>query len=147
VPTTDPAIRKAAAFLRAHQRADGAWGEAHVAKPSSTYVDEAEGQVTQTAWALSALLEAGEPDWEVLERAARFLASAQLSSGEWPKQKPAGVFFHTALLDYTLYRAYFPVWALAEFEHRRLRRGALLGAKADAAHVTRLPAPHPPTTA
>jgi hypothetical protein len=33
-----------------------------------------------------------------------------------------GVFFRTALLDYTLYRRYFPVWALANYETRRRER-------------------------
>jgi lanosterol synthase len=33
-----------------------------------------------------------------------------------------GVFFHTALLDYTLYRQYFPLWALSLYESRRLER-------------------------
>ena len=32
------------------------------------------------------------------------------------------MFFHTALLDYELYRRYFPVWALALYETRRKAR-------------------------
>jgi lanosterol synthase len=119
---TDPQIRKACTWLKSHQRPDGSWGEAHVAEPSDVYREETEGQVTQTAWALSALIEAGDHDWDAAERAARFLASSQLGSGEWPRQKPAGVFFHTALLDYTLYRSYFPLWALGQYETRRQKR-------------------------
>ena len=82
-------------------------------------------QKPQLAWALSALLEAQDPDWDVIERAARFLANSQLGSGEWPKQAPTGVFFHTALLDYSLYRSYFPLWALGQYETRRKQRAAL----------------------
>lgn len=119
---TDPQIRKACAWLKSHQRPDGSWGEAHVAEPSDVYHEDAEGQVTQTAWALSALIEARDPDWDAIERAARFLASAQLGSGEWPRQEPMGVFFHTALLDYTLYKSYFPLLALSQYETRRRRR-------------------------
>lgn len=134
-PPTDPSLRKACAWLRARQRPDGSWGEAPGLCPGTiggsnapvdVYAEEAEGQVVQTAWALSALLEAQDPDWDVIERAARFLANAQLGSGEWPKQAPTGVFFHTALLDYALYRAYFPLWALGQYETRRLQRAALL---------------------
>jgi lanosterol synthase len=125
VPCTDPAMRKACAWLKARQRPDGSWGEQHLYGSVDEYAEEGEGQVIQTAWALSALLDAADPDWDAIERAARFIASSQLGSGEWPKQAPAGVFFHTALLDYSLYRAYFPLKALAEFETRRKLRAAL----------------------
>jgi lanosterol synthase len=50
------------------------------------------------------------------------LIEQQEESGCWPRQDPAGVFFHTAVLDYTLYRQYFPLWALSLYESRRLER-------------------------
>lgn len=125
VPPTDPYVRKATAWLRAHQRPDGSWGERHGLHTRS-YVESDEGQVVQTAWALSALLEAKEPDWDCLERAARFITRSQLGSGEWPRQAPHGIFFQTALLEYALYKSYFPVWALAQFEERRKERNRLL---------------------
>ena len=125
VPPTDPAIRKATSWVKTHQRPDGSWGERHSVHPKS-YVEHEEGQVVQTAWALSALLEAQDPDWDAIERAARFLARAQLGSGEWPRQAPHGAFFHTAVLEYSLYRFYFPLWALAQFESRRKERSRLL---------------------
>jgi lanosterol synthase len=125
VPPTDPAVKKATAWLRAHQKPDGSWGERHA--PHTTYYVEAEeGQVVQTAWALHALLLASEPDWDCLDRAARFLARTQLGSGEWPRQEPHGVFFHTALLEYSLYKSYFPLLALAAFEARRRERDLLI---------------------
>ena len=130
VPSTDPAIRKACAWLKTRQRADGSWGEQPSTGAEDGYVEEPEGQVIQTAWALSALLEAGDPDWDTIERAAKFLMSQQLGSGEWPRQAPAGVFFHVALLDYTLYRAYFPLMALGQFETRRKLRASLYDARA-----------------
>ncbi|MBL8741937.1 MAG: hypothetical protein JNK04_12605 [Myxococcales bacterium] len=125
VPATDPAIRRATAWLKAHQRPDGSWGERH-APHSTSYIEHEEGQVVQTAWALSALLDAKDHDWDVLERAARFVARAQLGSGEWPRQAPHGIFFHTALLEYAMYKSYFPLWALAAFETRRKERNLLL---------------------
>lgn len=125
VPPTDPAIRKATAWLKLRQRPDGSWGERHSAHPTS-YVETEEGQVVQTAWAMIALLEAQDHDWDALERAARFIARSQLGSGEWPKQAPHGSFFHTAVLEYSLYRFYFPLWALAQFETRRKERTRLL---------------------
>lgn len=125
VPPIDPAIRKATTWLKVHQRPDGSWGERHAVHATS-YVEHEEGQVVQTAWALSALLEAQDPDWDALDRAARFLAKAQLGSGEWPRQAPHGAFFHTALLEYAHYRCYFPLRALAQFETRRKARSRLI---------------------
>ena len=91
----------------------------------------ADSQVIQTAWAMSALLDAEDPAWSVIERAAHFLAERQNDDGSWPKEEPVGVFFHTALLHYELYRDYFPVWALGLFETRRLARLAMVPARAD----------------
>lgn len=123
-PPTDPAIRKACAWLKAQQQTDGSWGE----RPSleaQAYVPDTQGHVVQTAWALLTLCEAQDPDFAAIEHAARFLARAQLGSGEWPRQAPAGIFFRTALLDYALYRSYFPLWALAAYEARRTARDGL----------------------
>lgn len=126
VPPQNPAVRKACRWLRARQRPDGSWGESHRSSLEDRYLPHAEGQVIQTAWALSALLEARDPDFDAIHRAACFLAERQRPDGTWPKEDPAGVFFHTALLHYELYRAYFPVWALGLYESRRLEREALL---------------------
>jgi lanosterol synthase len=120
---TDPAIRKACAWLKAQQRPDGGWGE-RPSHDARTYTPHDDGHVVQTAWALMMLCEAQDPDFAAAERAAAFLARTQLGSGEWPKQDPVGIFFRTAALDYELYRSYFPVWALAEFESRRKARAS-----------------------
>lgn len=121
VPPQDPDIRRACRWLLSHQRSDGSWGERHEVGATG-FVAGSRGHAVQTAWALSALLDAREPNFEALERAARFLSAEQLPNGEWPKQEPVGIFFHTALLDYVLYRSYFPIWALAQFEARRQER-------------------------
>ena len=69
-----------------------------------------------------ALLEASESNWTAISRGARFLLDTQGADGTWPKQDMAGVFFRTALLDYVLYRQYFPLHALALYEQRRRER-------------------------
>lgn len=121
----DPAIVRACEWVRSVQRPDGGWGEQNVPH-SSEYVQHADGQVVQTAWAMLTLLEGEEPDFAVLERGARFLVSAQLGNGEWPREDPPGLFFRTALLDYALYRSYFPLLSLAWFEERRKAREQLV---------------------
>jgi lanosterol synthase len=125
VPPQDHAIRKACGWIKARQRGDGGWGEHHTSCLEGHYVENERSQVIQTAWALTTLLEARDPDWEAIDRAARFLATAQHEDGTWPIEEPAGVFFHTALLHYTLYRSYFPVWALGLYETRRTARQSL----------------------
>jgi len=118
----DPALRLACRWLLERQHADGGWGEHLSGCLSGSYVPHQESQVIQTAWALIALLEAGEPNWPAIVRGIRFLAAAQNADGSWPRQDMAGVFFRTALLDYALYRQYFPLHALGLYERRRQAR-------------------------
>ena len=118
----DPALRAACRWLLDCQQPDGGWGEHHRGCLTGRYVAHDESQVIHTAWALIALLEAGDPDWAAISRGARFLIDTQDANGQWPKQDLAGVFFRTALLDYVLYRQYFPLHALALYEQRRRTR-------------------------
>lgn len=123
----DLALRLACRWLLDRQRSDGGWGEHHSGCLSGEYVAHEKAQIIQTAWALIALLEAGESNWTAISRGARFLLGAQREDGSWPKQEMAGVFFRTALLDYELYRQYFPLHALGLYERRRRARLAETG--------------------
>ncbi|MYB22993.1 MAG: NAD(P)-binding protein [Chloroflexi bacterium] len=121
-PPGDPALRSACRWLLDRQRDDGGWGEHHSGCLSGQYVPHDESQVIQTAWALIALLEAGDEHWSAIARGARFLVDSQCEDGGWARQDMAGVFFRTALLDYVLYRQYFPLHALGLYEARRTAR-------------------------
>ena len=118
----DPALRLACQWLVERQRDDGGWGEHHSGCLTGRYVAHEESQVIQTAWALIALLEAGDSNWMAISRGAQYLVEAQNADGSWPRQDMAGIFFRTALLDYVLYRQYFPLHALGLYERRRLAR-------------------------
>ena len=124
----DPALRLACRWLLDRQREDGGWGEHHSGCLTGCYVAHEQSQVIQTAWALLALLEAEESNWTAIARGARFLLDVQEADGGWPKQDMAGVFFRTALLDYVLYRQYFPLRALGLYEQRRRVRLELTAA-------------------
>lgn len=106
VPVDDPAIAGVADWLLRHQREDGGWGEHHLSCRTGEYVPHPHGQRTMTGWAVLALTRAiGAEHGEVI-RAAQFL--------DWPqtvREAASGVFFGTAVLDYSLYRSIFPVWA------------------------------------
>ena len=118
----DPALRLACRWLLDRQRGDGGWGEHHSGCLTGRYVQHQESQVIQTAWALMALLEAHDPDWTAISRGVRFLLDRQGKDGAWPRQDVAGVYARTGLLDYPLYRQYFPLHALGLYEQRRQAR-------------------------
>jgi lanosterol synthase len=115
----DSAVRSACHWLLDRQREDGGWGEHYRGCYTGQYVEHNQSQIIQTAWALIALLEARDTDWSAITRGARFLMDMQQADGSWPRQDMAGIFFSTALLDYTLYRQYFPLHALGLVEERR----------------------------
>jgi len=133
VPRSDERIRRACRWLTSHQRPDGGWGEDYQSIFAKRYVEARTGIPVQTAWALITLVEAGATDEEALGRAAAFLEATQASTGEWPDGAYVGVFFETALLNYRLYRQYFPVMALA-LHHRALEAEPEERGNADACH-------------
>ncbi len=114
----DSSVRLACRWLLERQREDGGWGEHHSGCRTGQYVQHSESQVIHTAWALLALLDARDSNWGAISRGVQFLLNTQNEDGSWPKQDMAGVFFRTALLDYVLYRQYFPLHALALYRER-----------------------------
>jgi len=119
VPASDPALGRAANWLIRTQRRDGGWGEHHSGCLTQTYVEHERSQAVQTAWAVLALLDLRGPRDPAVARAVEHLAARQSADGAYPKESVNGVFFGAAMLDYRLYKSYFPTWALA-------RRAALL---------------------
>ena len=122
----DPALRLACHWLVDRQHGDGGWGEHYSGCLGGRYVPHEESQVIQTAWALIALLEAEDPNWDAISMGAQYLLDTQNPDGTWPKQDMVGVFFRTALLDYVLYRQYFPLYALGLYQRRRMRRHLMI---------------------
>jgi squalene/oxidosqualene cyclase-like protein len=114
---SDPSIARAADWLLSHQKADGGWGEHWKSCVTDEYVEHPESQAAMTAWALLALMEALPTRHPAIARGIEKLRRLQLADGQWPQQAQSGVFFSTAMLDYRLYKDYFPAWALARYEH------------------------------
>ena len=115
-----PEVRRAVAWLLAKQRPDGGWGEAE----ESYYPDAPHGEApystaSQTAWALLALMAAGEVDHPSVGRGIAYLIASQDDDGNWDEPWFTAVGFPRVFyLRYHGYRAFFPLWALARY--RRL---------------------------
>jgi squalene-hopene/tetraprenyl-beta-curcumene cyclase len=118
-----PQMRRAVAWLLEKQRADGGWGE-----DGRSYWDglsRGEGPAstpTQTAWALLALMAAGEGAHPAVARGIDYLMVNRNAEGLWDEAHYTAVGFPRVFyLRYHGYRAYFPIWALARY--RNLIRG------------------------
>ena len=80
---SEPYVRQAVDWLLAHQNEDGGWGET-----CGSYVDPAlhgvgPSTASQTAWALLALLAAGEQHCPAVHRGICYLAATQTNEGSW----------------------------------------------------------------
>jgi squalene-hopene/tetraprenyl-beta-curcumene cyclase len=112
-----PAIRRAVGWLRAHQNADGGWGEdLRSYDDPAAWAGRGASTASQTAWALLALLAAGERDSAAVERGIRWLARTQRPDGTWDEPQFTGTGFpRDFYLNYHLYRLAFPVSALGRY--------------------------------
>ncbi len=112
-----PAIRRAATWLKTCQRPDGGWGETNdsYAEPALAGQSDA-GTAFQTAWAMLALIAAGEGASEAVRRGAHYLLARQRPDGTWDDPVfTAPGFPRVFYLKYHGYNRYFPLWALARY--------------------------------
>jgi squalene-hopene/tetraprenyl-beta-curcumene cyclase len=113
VRPSKPAIRRAVAWLETHQNPDGGWGEDLRSYDNPTLAGRGTSTASQTAWALLALLAAGEHGGAAVERGVRWLAQTQLADGSWDEPQYTGTGFPGDFyINYHLYRLAFPVSAL-----------------------------------
>jgi squalene-hopene/tetraprenyl-beta-curcumene cyclase len=135
---SDP-IRRAAAWIIEHQNEDGGWGESCASYMDVSQIGKGRTTASQTAWALIGLLAVSETDFsDAVVRGMNYLLSHQEDGSWWEKEFTGtgfpgyGVGARTDLenpelsirlqqgeelqrgfmLNYNLYRHYFPVAAL-----------------------------------
>src|SRR2546422_3640202 len=103
-------IRRAVAWLLAHQRADGGWGEAGDSYwPGVPHGEAPYSTASQTAWALLALMAAGEIAHPAVARGIAYLIAGQDRDGNWAEPWYTAVGFpRVVYLRYHGYRAFFP---------------------------------------
>lgn len=118
-----PAIRRAVAWLKSVQQADGGWGEGN-----DSYLDPgllgrgARSGPAQTAWALLALMDAGDADSPAVARGIEYLLKTQ-ADGEWHAARfNAPGFPRVFYLKYHGYNRYFPYWALVRYRNVQWHR-------------------------
>ena len=123
----DPMVRRAVQWLVAKQRDDGGWGEdGRSYWPGQKRGEGTESTASQTAWALLALMAAGEIDHPAVARGVGYLLATQRPHGLWDEEWYTAVGFPRVFyLRYHGYRAFFPLWALARYRNARQGKGAL----------------------
>jgi squalene-hopene/tetraprenyl-beta-curcumene cyclase len=110
-----PVIRRAVDWLVAHQNPDGGWGEDLRSYVDRSWAGRGTSTASQTAWALLALLAAGERS-DAVERGVGFLTASQRADGGWDEPQFTGTGFPGDFyINYHLYRIVFPIWALGRY--------------------------------
>ena len=114
----DARVRRAVSWLAAHQNDDGGWGEDLRSYDDPAWRGHGQSTPSQTAWALLALLAAGERDSSVVEAGVAWLVDRQRADGTWDEPWFTGTGFPGDFyINYHLYRLVFPVMALGRYLH------------------------------
>jgi squalene-hopene/tetraprenyl-beta-curcumene cyclase len=110
-----PALRRAVRWLESCQNDDGGWGEDLRSYEDRQWHGLGDSTASQTAWALLALLAAGERS-RAVDRGVAWLARTQREDGSWDEPQFTGTGFpRDFYINYHLYRLVFPVMALGRY--------------------------------
>tara|TARA_B100001971_G_C18264874_1_gene591047 strand:+ start:3076 stop:5184 length:2109 start_codon:yes stop_codon:yes gene_type:complete len=137
-------VRIAVQWLREHQNDDGGWGESCVSYVDPEYKGRGPSTASQTAWALLALLAAGQLDDDATRAGVGYLLRTQLDDGAWDEPYFTGTGFpgygvgqKTAdddpelyrshempagfMINYHMYRYCWPLMALGRYKRQLAR--------------------------
>jgi squalene-hopene/tetraprenyl-beta-curcumene cyclase len=129
VDHSDPALRKAAAWLLSIQNEDGGWGEdATSYRLDYKGYERAPTTASQTAWALLGLMAAGEVENPAVARGVEYLVTVQNQKGLWDEQRYTATGFPRVFyLRYHGYAKFFPLWALARYRNLKNTNSRVVG--------------------
>ena len=88
-----PYVRQSVDWVVAHQNPDGGWGESCGSYVDAAFKGVGPSTASQTAWALLALLAAGEVGHSATEGGVRYLMDTQLEDGSWDEPYYTGTGF------------------------------------------------------
>ncbi|PZS37846.1 MAG: squalene--hopene cyclase, partial [Pseudonocardiales bacterium] len=115
IPAESLSVRRAIRWLEQHQNDDGGWGEDMCSYDNRAWAGRGESTASQTAWALLALLAAGERS-NAAERGVQWLCGTQRPDGSWDEPQFTGTGFPGDFyINYHLYRMVFPITALGRY--------------------------------
>ncbi len=129
LPHEHESYRRAVAWLANIQNPDGGWGE-DLASYKLDYrgYEQAPSTASQTAWALLALMAAGEIDHPAVARGVAYLQATQTAQGLWNEAHfTATGFPRVFYLRYHGYAKFFPLWALARYRNLQRANSRLVG--------------------
>jgi squalene-hopene/tetraprenyl-beta-curcumene cyclase len=123
VDLQSPEIRRAVDWLVRIQNPDGGWGEdGDSYKLGYKGYEPAPSTASQTAWALLALMAAGEVEHPAVSRGIFYLQQHQAEDGLWAEERYTATGFPRVFyLRYHGYGKFFPLWAMARY--RNLTKG------------------------
>ena len=123
----EPQIQQAAEWIRMVQNSDGGWGESCGTYDDPNLRGTGVSTPSQTAWALLALLAAGDDRSDSIAKGIRWLLTHQRADGNWDESMGAGPtrqniitgtgFPRVFYLSYDMYRLYFPLLALTTYKN------------------------------
>ena len=134
-------VRRAVRWMIAHQNPDGGWGETCASYADPSLAGQGPSTASQTAWALLALLSAGQWEHPSVRRGLQYLTTTQRNDGTWDEPWFTGTGFPGYgagqrlkdgsqpgngnsqgtelsagfMIKYHLYRNYWPLMALGRF--------------------------------
>jgi squalene-hopene/tetraprenyl-beta-curcumene cyclase len=111
-----PLVRRSVAWLESVQQEGGGWGESCRSYDEPALAGQGTPTASQTAWALLALLAAGEAQSAAVRAGIDYLRRTCRPDGTWDEEPFTGTGFPKVFyLKYHLYSLYFPLMALARF--------------------------------
>ncbi|CAH0120836.1 Sporulenol synthase [Paenibacillus sp. CECT 9249] len=118
ISPSHPSMQRAAAWLESIQNSDGGWGESCQSDMQMTYVPLRTSTLTDTAWALDALITIADKPASAIRRGIAYLLDS-LEKEDWTTDYPKGQGMGGAFyIHYHSYRYIFPLLALAHYRRK-----------------------------